>query len=282
MCIILYKPDKVDKSTITRETLYNCWTSNKDGAGIMFSYQNKIVVWKGLMTFEKFMQAWSMVPAHAVTVAHFRIGTHGGKTEGNTHPFWIEQGELATVHNGILSIKAREADGLSDTATFVEDVLKKLPEGWMDNAATLHLIDGYIGGYNKLVFLNRRGRVLILNEQAGVWDMGCWFSNSSYKRIVYVSRQDDLVEFPRLGFKDRWAKKAQKAKPAKRDGHKDAAISLVAASRARNQNDDQEVCKDLCITMDELRELVQGSEDEAAIRDFEIQVEKDRLEAGKD
>lgn len=276
------KPDRVDKATITRETLYNCWTANKDGAGIMFAYQNKLVVWKGLMTFEKFMRAWAMVPSHAVAIAHFRIGTHGGKNEANTHPFWVEQGEIAVVHNGILSIKAREADGLSDTATFVEDVLKKLPVGWMDNAATLHLIDGYIGGYNKLVFLNKRGRVLILNEQAGVWDGDCWYSNGSYRQVLYVDRGSSVVEFPRLGFKDRWAKKAHKEAKPKRDGHKDAAVSLVAASRARNQNDDAEVCKDLCITMDELRELVQGSEDEAAIRSFEIQVEKDRLEQGRD
>jgi len=280
MCIILMKPDTVDRESITKDTLYNCWQTNPHGAGIMVAHRGRMHVWKGLMTFAKFLDCWAMVPRDAVAVAHFRIATHGKRDESMTHPFWIKKNECAMVHNGILPIKAREQDGLSDTATFVEDVLKKLPADWMDNAATIHLIDGYAGMGNKLVFLTRLGRVLILNERAGTWDLGCWWSNGSYKRIVYANFETTpLLVTGRTNLRERWGKRKAKPKP---DAHKDAAISIVTASRSRHKNDDDEVCRELGITKEELLELMLGQEDEVAIRNYEAVVENDRRESGKD
>jgi hypothetical protein len=53
----------------------------------------------------------------------------------------------------------------------------------------LDMLDAFIGGGSKLVFLNDNDDYFIVNEQAGHWNMGCWFSNSSYKQV------NDWVDF---------------------------------------------------------------------------------------
>ena len=37
------------------------------------------------------------------------------------------------------------------------------------------------GSFNKFIFLNALGGAAIINEDAGVWEEGCWFSNESFK-----------------------------------------------------------------------------------------------------
>lgn len=276
MCVILFKPEKIDKASISTDTLYNCWLANPHGAGLMYAYHGRMIVWKGMMTFEKFLSAWKAVPQNAVIVAHFRIATHGKRDESMTHPFWVYPDRLAMVHNGILAIKAREGDGLSDTATFVEDVLRALPAGWSTNPAIMHLLDGYCGYGNKLVFLDRTGLVTIINERAGTWHEGCWYSNTSYHRVNYVQTATEPI-LPRPSLRERWGRRKEK-----RDPHKDAAQTIITAARSKHASDDEAIARDLGITLEELRDLAVGTDDEAAIRSLEAKVEKDNREGTGD
>lgn len=181
MCVILFKPATVAKDTVKSAHLYNSWCANSDGAGIMWAHNHRLHLVKGLMTYQAFKAQWDRIPQRAAIVAHFRIATHGARDATMTHPFWINEDEFAVAHNGILPIEADRDHGLSDTAVFVERVLKALPAGWAQNPAILHLIDGYIGYGNKLVFLHKSGQALILNRKAGVEDGEMWWSNKTFQ-----------------------------------------------------------------------------------------------------
>ncbi len=176
MCLIIAR---YAGKHVKQRYLKAAWEANDDGAGIMFTHNRQVHILKGLMTLEDFMTAWKSVPEDLPTVAHFRIRTHGKSDKDNTHPFEVFPGQLGLAHNGILPIKA-EGD-MSDTATFVDLVLKKLPVGWHRSPAMLHLIDGYCGTGNKLALLDAKGKITIVNEEAGQVEEGVWYSNYSFR-----------------------------------------------------------------------------------------------------
>jgi hypothetical protein len=68
---------------------------------------------------------------------------------------------------------------------FNETMLKKLPKDFINNDAILDLLDEYIG-YSKLLFLDKNNNHYIVGEEKGVWDYGCWFSNTGYKASKYI------------------------------------------------------------------------------------------------
>jgi hypothetical protein len=47
------------------------------------------------------------------------------------------------------------------------------------------LIQSYIGAGSKLAFLDTANSITIINESAGVWDEGIWYSNGGYKESKY-------------------------------------------------------------------------------------------------
>jgi hypothetical protein len=117
-------------------------------------------------------------------VAHLRFATHGAKTAANAHPFTYEddaEGTVAVVHNGVLPI--RTEPGASDSQTFVQQVLTRLPSAWWRNEALMYLVSEAIGTGNKLILMTATETVIV-NERYGTWDadVGAWFS-SAYKPV---------------------------------------------------------------------------------------------------
>ena len=190
MCIAIYKP--AEKS-ITKDTLKTCFTNNPDGAG--FSYINTDYMGisrmkiKKYMKFDDFWRAYSKaidIAPNSPFLIHFRIGTHGEKTTYNCHPFFVNK-ELTFIHNGIISGVGTDKRK-SDTQLFNDKVLKKLPKGWQYNEGIQTLVESFIGG-SKLIMMDINGDVTIFNENKGVWDNDCWYSNESYKPrtpVVYA------------------------------------------------------------------------------------------------
>lgn len=182
MCIAVYKPKG---KKITRATLKECWKSNPDGGGYMFANNGNLRITKGFSSFKEMYKSFRKAENQYDTdfVLHFRIATSGGVSAKMCHPFLITNG-LAVVHNGIFSdIVVPKNSVLSDTAIFVQDVLNKLPDGWLENKAELFLIKQYCTKNNsKLIFLDSSGESKIINEVDGIWDEGIWFSNSGYKQ----------------------------------------------------------------------------------------------------
>jgi hypothetical protein len=185
MCIISFMPSKAQR--VGEDILAKCWSSNPDGAGLMYPNTERsiLVVDKGHMTLAALQAAFKLVPEGVPVAVHFRIATHGPKDQANTHPHVVWPDEVAIVHNGILPIGAPADSKESDTARFARLVLPGLAKTWWKNAAMCHLIEEYMGKGNKLVVMDQTGSYKILNEEAGVWDSGVWFSNSTFRPYSY-------------------------------------------------------------------------------------------------
>lgn len=210
MCIIALNKSRI---VLFRQTLNNCWSRNKDGAGMLYSVDGKLEVFKS-MSKKKFIKEYFKVRKvypDIDIVLHFRYSTHGKNNIANTHPHLINE-NLGFVHNGIIDnvvddnekdvqrwdIKEKKmvtvkrfASDKSDSALFAK-MLGDLPEDFLDSKVFVELIENYIGNGNKLVFLDKDGKYTIVNEEKGVWDSGCWFSNLGYlpkKEIEFVKTQ---------------------------------------------------------------------------------------------
>jgi glutamine phosphoribosylpyrophosphate amidotransferase len=186
MCIIVVKPANIE---ITDNALVNMWINNPDGAGFMYAEGGRLHVVKGLMEFEQFYRAYRKAEHHKL-VLHFRWRTHGAPSAAMTHPFWIAEGEVGMVHNGIISGIPTIGDE-SDTAAYVRVLQGRYGNAMkaIDNKHERKKIQAEIG-WSKLVFMNNYGQFRIVGEKAGHWSYGCWWSNGSYRdRVKYVSVQ---------------------------------------------------------------------------------------------
>jgi predicted glutamine amidotransferase len=185
MCIAILNPSNV---ILEKETLKNCWENNGDGAGLLWVDNGKLKSYKAMVDFEKLYNKYleirkSRYTKESQVVIHFRISTHGKVNRTNCHPFIVNE-KLGFVHNGIIS-KVERNDNFSDTYMFNEIFLKELPKDFYKSGIYHDLIESYIGG-SKLLFLDTNNDAYIINESMGVWDMGCWFSNTTYKYSKYV------------------------------------------------------------------------------------------------
>jgi len=102
---------------------------NPDGAGYAYSLAGSVVYSKGYMSLKAYLKALRKlsIPLSSHLILHFRIGTHGGKTQQLTHPFPLADPQnihalkgvtdSVIAHNGILSCPVIE--GHSDTSSYV-------------------------------------------------------------------------------------------------------------------------------------------------------------------
>ena len=199
MCIIINKPKGV--AVPDSATIKQCWASNPHGAGVMYSTGKEVVIKKGFMTLEEFEQCISEIenPTERGIVYHFRITSHGGTNQQNTHPFPISGDiedlkllELTTdigfAHNGIISLTSSDADihkyGISDTMVFLEKYVSKIFK--LSNRKlkqeVLDLIDDL--GKSKFSLINPKGEIFELGFFIEDQATGLSFSNSSYKPYV--------------------------------------------------------------------------------------------------
>jgi len=182
MCIAILN---TKQTTLKKQLLKNCWENNGDGAGMLYiDNDNQLKVFKEMKNFNTFYNKYIDVRqkyGKRNIVLHFRISTHGKINETNCHPFLVDD-DLGFVHNGMI-YNAPTSKDYSDTYMFNETMLKKFKPGFEHDEIVLDLLADYIGMGSKLVFLNSNDEWAIVNEEAGHWNLGCWFSNSSYKQV---------------------------------------------------------------------------------------------------
>lgn len=197
MCIIVSKEKykKIPKKTI----LENCFDNNPDGAGFMYTYNNKVIIEKGFFTFDEFynrlMEVDKILNLYKKSlVMHFRIGTSGGINAETCHPFPISNKEndlkdtqllcnLGMVHNGVISNFVYGK--LSDTQNFVKDFvypLSKVNGNFLNNKYALDLLYNQCG-YTKLCFLDKNDDIIYVGKF--VEDNGIKYSNTTYKESKY-------------------------------------------------------------------------------------------------
>lgn len=185
MCIAIINPSN---KTLTKETLNNCWLNNDDGAGFLYIQDGKLKAFKEMKSFNKFFNKYMNVKKscpESNIVLHFRISTHGVVNKTNCHPFFVNN-DLGFVHNGVI-YGVKEDPRFSDTYMFNKTILKNLPASFEQNETIMDLLQDFIGNGSKLAFLDSSNNYYLVNEEAGHWNDGCWFSNHSYESVsAYV------------------------------------------------------------------------------------------------
>lgn len=193
MCIICAKPAKL--SMPSHAVIERMWQSNPDGAGFMYAANNKVVIEKGFMTLPALEARLAAVGekidlAAVPVVLHFRIGTAGGNTPENTHPFPITdsipalrklrmEAPIGVVHNGIIHVTPRQKN-ISDTMEYIASQLAPLHRAvheFYRDKNLMQMVENAIA--SKMAFLTKKGEIFTIGEFVN--DGGLLFSNSSYK-----------------------------------------------------------------------------------------------------
>lgn len=212
MCIIVAKNKGV--ALPTKKTLEQCFERNKDGAGIMYVKNNKVIIEKGLMTFQDFYKKLKSIKkefggdlTNKALVMHFRIGTHGENDKATTHPFPISSNfndlratyfetDLGMAHNGIMSAYNYDRT-LSDTQSFIKDyvsVFKELNKKFYLNNKVMEIISNEANiSSNKLCFLDNKENIYWYGNK--VIDNGIIYSNETYKPYTYKSYRNYSYDY---------------------------------------------------------------------------------------
>lgn len=177
MCIAILNTKKGGR--LPKNQIQNSWDNNDMGAGLLWSKDNKLNVFK-TYEYDEYLDKYNEIrddKSVGNIVLHFRIATSGYNGEHNLHPFLVNN-DLGFVHNGV--IKGLGNKSFSDTYQF-NDMLKKFNHNFIGCDMTKYFISEYIG-YSKLIFLDNKDRYTIINEDLGKWSSGNWYSNDSYKQ----------------------------------------------------------------------------------------------------
>lgn len=184
MCLLTYFPATVLPDTTA---LLNGAQYNTDGHGFAIVTGDQLIVERGMdahAMIEAFDAARHRHPG-GPALFHSRFTTHGRTGLDNCHPFPVG-GDARTVvaHNGMLprAVRPAEGDPRSDTRITAEDFLPTF--GSLRTRRNRTRFERWMTPGNKMVLLtvDRRftRRAYILNERAGVWDGGIWYSNDDY------------------------------------------------------------------------------------------------------
>jgi len=181
MCMITYIPGG---HAIPWVGIYNGASWNQDGHGYAVATPEGIFVGKSFNVDESLDALYAIRREYpkAPALFHSRWATHGELSERNIHPFFVGKSKDTVVaHNGVLptAFHPKGQNWRSDTNIFAmwlgrhENILSRRGR---------QVIAELIGNHNKLVVLTNshiydRPRGFIVNERAGNWDEGCWFSN---------------------------------------------------------------------------------------------------------
>jgi glutamine amidotransferase len=172
------------------DALANGAEFNTDGHGFAIVTGGRIIVRHGMDSarlIERFGEARAEHP-EGPALFHSRFATHGTHNRGNCHPFRVgHDARTVLAHNGILPrrVRPRGGDRRSDTRIAAEDFLPRKSYSSWDDPDAQRKLARWLGTENKLVILTvdprYREHAYLLNEDAGIWDGGIWYSNSDYR-----------------------------------------------------------------------------------------------------
>lgn len=119
---------------------------------------------------------------------HFRTASSGEISKDKCHPFYVND-NLAFMENGNLYNLLGHYDGIqgkgNDVQRLNEEILKKLPEGFLADGTIRSALEGYCRrNFTKMAFMDGEGSVEIVNRGAWEEKEGCWYSNSGIDGYV--------------------------------------------------------------------------------------------------
>lgn len=208
MCIIAFKP--AGYPIWDDETIETMFYNNPDGAGVMYAEDGKVQIDKGYMTLEELLDyLYSRDFTDIPLFLHCRIGTSGGNTRLNCHPYplWKRNSlhttcEIGFMHNGVLwDYNPPYSSHINDSQNFKNKVLNKLPHNFIPNEGIRILLEKGFGASNRFALLDGNGNY----ELIGKWihSNGYMYSNSSYQEnSVRKSVTDSKIS--KLASNDFW------------------------------------------------------------------------------
>ncbi len=192
MCMLTFLPPN---TTPDLDALACGAEFNDDGHGFAIVTADQIIVRHGLDSAEMIVAFDELRDQHPSGPAlfHSRFATHGTCDVDNCHPFPINHDTRTMLaHNGILPrrVQPKRGDRRSDTRIAAEDFLpRKGYDAWDDPLAQRDLAR-WLGPDNKLVVLTidprYREHAYLINEDAGIWEHGIWYSNADYQGYTHV------------------------------------------------------------------------------------------------
>lgn len=198
MCIICVSPKRVRQPNVT--TMRRMFQNNPDGAGYMVAHDGKVIISKGFMNVDEYIEAIRAehFTAKDPVVYHFRISTQAGVNPQMTHPFplsnRIEHMKVLDVecscgvaHNGVIRLTTdRNNHEYSDTALFIANYLSLIirEPGDLKDERVLKLIHRLAG--SKLAIMDGDGYIATVGEYIN--QKGLLFSNASFETDTYYRR----------------------------------------------------------------------------------------------
>ena len=182
MCLIIVQP--IGDAPLAGALLQRAWNVNPDGAGYMFSDAGTLVIRKPFYSISKLLASYRTdFAAHGGEmpfVMHLRLASHGDRGPANVHPHLLDHGRAGLVHNGILAVSGECCDE-SDTAVWCRTILAMRSARQLVSPQFGRLLQSMVGR-NKIVLMDGRGKVSIVNEGLGLWEGGRWFSGTSFRK----------------------------------------------------------------------------------------------------
>ena len=206
MCIIVYKPKNI--AFPKKATLETCFDHNSDGAGYMYTYNNKVHIRKGFKDFDSFYKDLNKIRKQVGDkipfVMHFRISTQGGKKMELTHPYPLcdnykemrklqSECQIGIAHNGIIHLTSEYSYGYmrakqpdyNDTMTFIRDYLSIIisDKNYYKKPRVLELIERLCE--SKLAILDADGHCELIGDFKQ--ENGVYYSNSTYMETQIIN-----------------------------------------------------------------------------------------------
>jgi hypothetical protein len=183
MCLLTFLAPGVQPDP---DALYNGSLVNDDGHGFAIVTGTGLLVRHSMhaeQLIDDFTAARHTHP-DGPALFHSRFGTGGTLTLDNCHPVPVG-GDPRTViaHNGVLPVRAGKGEPRSDTRIAADELIPAM--GPLRLRRTRLRLQRWMGPHNKIVILTvdrrHRHRAYLLNEQAGIWVGGIWYSNTGYQ-----------------------------------------------------------------------------------------------------
>lgn len=163
----------------SKDLLRKFFMANPHGGSFTYVENGKLVIKKHMMIMEEYVEEGERLKDKRNLMTHCRYRTQGHMNMDNAHPFLLNKGKAAMVHNGNFFSSSNEAK--SDSAEFAEmaDVLGREE---LITADVVSKVNRIVGTHNKMILLFDSGNFTIFNEKLGSWllDNKMWVSNTYY------------------------------------------------------------------------------------------------------
>lgn len=167
MCVIIYKPKGV---IADKELLELRYKSNSDSWGVCVKAPSDgLVVTRNSKNFDFIFND------NLDYLIHFRTATSGTEKDCGMQPIILDNGSAFFLNGNLTGYFGKKEP---DTVLYAKEYLNKLPANFLENEEIVNKItEDAMASNSKMAFMDKNGKIYLINENEGVWEKGMWFSN---------------------------------------------------------------------------------------------------------